>query len=78
MAIKLKPCPFCGGEGYFRTPVKERGSAFEAMFIECKKCGASPYGISVYCLDDWEKKYYAIAKYWNRRANEQDERSEIH
>ena len=29
--IKLKPCPFCGGEAYFPTITK--------TFIECKSCG---------------------------------------
>lgn len=68
--VELKPYPFCGGEPYFRHPVKERGTAFETMFVECKKCGASPYGISVYCNDDTENKYKAIAKLWNRRAED--------
>ncbi len=64
--IKLKPCPFCGGEAYYRTPEKEKG-VFEIMMIECKKCGASPYAIQVYDCWPLEEKQNAIAKLWNRR-----------
>ncbi len=64
--VPLKPCPFCGGEAYFRTPVRE--GAFDIMIVECIKCGASPYGINVYFGESDAKKQEAIAKEWNRRA----------
>lgn len=68
MEIELKPCPFCGGEAYFRTPQKEKGSAMCSVSVECKSCGAMPYAILVYeFLSDTEKKETA-AKAWNRRA----------
>lgn len=68
MEIELKPCPFCGGEAYFRTPQKEKGNAMCGVSVECKKCGAMPYVIFVYeFLSDTEKKE-AAAKAWNRRA----------
>jgi hypothetical protein len=35
--IKLKPCPFCGGEAYYRKPVDIEGSAFVGVGVECKK-----------------------------------------
>ena len=66
----LKPCPFCGGEAYFRKPMHEKGTAFDKCMIECRKCGAAPYAISVYEFDKYEKKYEAIAKYWNMREGE--------
>lgn len=46
--IKLKPCPFCGGEAYYRTPTHLKGTAFDVMTVECKQCGASPYAVEVY------------------------------
>lgn len=64
---KLLPCPFCGGEAYYRTPQHINGTAFDSMMIECKKCGASPYAVEVYQYDDEENKRAAIAKFWNRR-----------
>lgn len=63
---KLKPCPFCGGEAYFRKR-NINGSAFDMMLVECKNCGASPYAISVYMYDTKENKRAAIAEKWNRR-----------
>ncbi len=65
---ELKPCPFCGGEAYFRNPQKEKGGAMCSVSVECKECGAMPYAILVYeFLSDTEKKE-AAAKAWNRRA----------
>lgn len=68
--IDLKPCPFCGGEPYFLKPRHEKGTAFDTMMIECKHCGALPYGVSVYDGKKEEDKKAAIAKFWNRRSND--------
>ena len=51
--IRLKPCPFCGGEAYYRTPTHLKGTAFDVMMVECKQCGASPYAVEVYENDTW-------------------------
>ena len=67
--LDLKPCPFCGGEPYFLKPRHENGTAFDTMMIECKHCGAIPYGVSVYNGEKEEDKKAAIAKFWNRRSN---------
>lgn len=67
--IDLNPCPFCGGEPYFLKPRHEKGTAFDTMMIECKHCGALPYGVSVYDGKKEEDKKAAIAKFWNRRSN---------
>lgn len=68
--LDLKPCPFCGGEPYFLKPRHENGTAFDTMMIECKHCGALPYGVSVYDMEKEEDKKAAIAKFWNRRSND--------
>ena len=65
---EIKPCPFCGGEAYYRTPQHEKGTAFDVCMIECKQCGATPYGISVYENETDENKKASIARFWNRRA----------
>lgn len=65
---KLKPCPFCGGEAYYRKPEHLKGTAFDIMRIECKKCGAAPYAVEVYEFDTEADKKEAIARFWNRRA----------
>lgn len=66
---ELKPCPFCGGEAYFRMPIKEKGTAFCSVSVECKRCGASPFAIMVYEGENDTHKMLAAAKYWNRRVN---------
>lgn len=66
--VKLKSCPFCGGEAYYRTPTHLKGTAFDVMMVECKQCGASPYAVEVYENDTEENKRKAIAEFWNRRA----------
>ena len=70
---ELLPCPFCGGEAYYLTPEKEKGTAFETMRVECRKCGAVPFAISVYEGNTYEQKKQAIARQWNRRANSNDD-----
>lgn len=67
--IELKPCPFCGGEAYFRTPYHVKGTAFDAVSVECRKCGASPYTLQVYEGESDEQKRNAIARFWNRRCD---------
>ena len=57
--IKLKPCPFCGGDRVYGT--KARNGVYR---VECWCCGASVepvYGI--------EK----AIKWWNTRAIDRDE-----
>ncbi len=66
--VELKPCPFCGGEAYFCKPLHENGTAFDMMAVECKQCGAHPYGVLVYEFADLNEKYETIARFWNRRA----------
>lgn len=66
---KLKPCPFCGGEAYYRKPEHLKGTAFDIMRIECRKCGATPYAVETYEFDTEADKKEAIARFWNRRAD---------
>lgn len=69
MQVDLIPCPFCGGEPYYRKPEHMNGTAFDIMRIECKHCGASPYAVQVYEYDTLESKQMAIAEMWNRRIS---------
>ena len=65
--IELLPCPFCGGEAYYRKPIPEKRGCFETMVVECKHCGASPFGVSVYDGETLDHKRGTIAKFWNMR-----------
>ena len=71
--LTLKPCPFCGGEAYYRKPYKQSGTAFVAVSVECKSCGAAPYMIMVYEFATEAHKKAAIARCWNRRAAEKED-----
>jgi hypothetical protein len=68
---KLKPCPFCGGNGKM---VRRERDGFDNVFICCESCGASTGIFSVrrgmipprakitdYCFDP-------VVRAWNRRA----------
>ena len=77
--IKLKPCPFCGGEPYFYTKaLGEENGALKFYFrIACRRCQTSPnnaYGdIKIHLLDNGELSISPddrkkVAAEWNRRA----------
>lgn len=56
--VKLKPCPFCGGEPRWGT------SPDEGHFIECSRCGSST-NLTYYLKDDASRD---VAEKWNRRV----------
>lgn len=59
--IKLKPCPFCGGEARIAS---EGGTV---VLATCKKCHAETQGVSIsaeYCANE------KAAEEWNRRINQ--------
>ena len=64
MDIKLKPCPFCGGEAELI-----HGTAYAEDYssqVQCSKCGAKIKEIHRavdYCADE------KAAEAWNRRVN---------
>ena len=62
---KLKPCPFCGGEACYKTPM--RILTERIMTIECQACGAYPYVVSFTDDDETDKKNELTEK-WNRRV----------
>jgi len=57
--IKLKPCPFCGGEAQIKGTTM-RG----AIWISCRSCWAETFG--AYSEEE------AIGQ-WNRRAGDSDD-----
>jgi Lar family restriction alleviation protein len=71
--VKLKPCPFCGGDA--RLQVTERGVA--VVCIRLSDCGCrTDYYLDfnvVIGWDDWKKRRSAVEKAveaWNRRAKD--------
>ena len=77
--IKLKPCPFCGGEAEFfeeNNGYHSRGNAEWTLGIRCTKCGIkSPhiYRIDVILNKNAEFQFLLDERRvavddWNRRA----------
>lgn len=77
--IKLKPCPFCGGEAKFKTISNACGHQFVTIEFEisCEKCGVSfpkRYRIEIQLnecgsitMNDYRME---AAEAWNRRADD--------
>lgn len=66
MYKKLKPCPFCGEEGYInyeRIPGEDKGCWAQVI---CKKCHARSCGTWSNSYENAEKREINA---WNRRAN---------
>ena len=67
--MKLKPCPFCGGEAEFcRKPIKTNGGWCDAVYVWCPTCEARSnrvlYNAKVHQNDG---EYIEAAEAWNRR-----------
>lgn len=56
---KIKPCPFCGGEGRLQAVITESRINQDDYFVKCRECGAST-------MKYFSKQKEAIAA-WNRR-----------
>ena len=63
VTVTLKPCPFCGGEGYLveRNYSDDKADAGNA-YVECRQCGAE---------SAWRLSASDAAHYWNTRQAEE-------
>lgn len=59
---RMKPCPFCGGEGRLQAVITESRINQDDYFVKCRECGAST-------MKYFSKQKEAIAA-WNRRDGE--------
>lgn len=71
--VKLKPCPFCGGDAainYEHTRLPEDSRPTHA-FIMCKWCGCGTDKYIINRFHDADESTYSAIKAWNRRINEE-------
>lgn len=67
--IKLKPCPFCGGEAeFYRTPIKINGGYCDSVVVRCKDCEARTARILYNARKHQnDSEYDEAAAAWNTR-----------
>jgi len=70
MSDKLKPCPFCGGEGRIRTDTEKRFRLFPIAWVECTVCDARTKFVVTFWSDGGHIDKAIEA--WNRRVSESD------
>jgi Lar family restriction alleviation protein len=63
--MKIKPCPFCGGNGVYKAVIYT--GIGKHAWVECEKCFARIEKIPI--SDEYCAKDLAI-KTWNERVNE--------
>lgn len=74
--IELKPCPFCGGDGYITLVSKTAGAYLGATFeVGCRKCKFSFKEESIWNIVNGQivttqNGYNACVRRWNRRATD--------
>ena len=56
--MKLKTCPFCGGEGACNKDSDRKGFQFYAF---CSSC---------FCMTDYQSSQETAIKIWNERIDE--------
>jgi hypothetical protein len=73
----LKPCPFCGSPGVFKTQSEEIGYRPAMVWVECSRCFAKTdredteewrQGLGHYTVRD--QAFGMVAEKWNTRAGE--------
>ena len=60
--LKLKPCPFCGGEAIL---VKDFSAFKDWTYVRCQGCGAatSVSGNAFKAIDSWNKRVTDLKQY---------------
>jgi Lar family restriction alleviation protein len=64
--IKLKPCPFCGGEARLRKHQKLE----QTWYVQCKDCGIRTPNSVQPPYESWKTTMNYPVQQWNRRVED--------
>ena len=72
--IKLKPCPFCGGEAKMKHgfPGQQKKGVRQAV-VQCKSCGCRTVTYRQLPYQSYTEVDEQAANTWNRRAGQEGE-----
>ena len=66
--IKLKPCPFCGGEARLRKHQKLE----HTWYVQCKNCGIRTVNSVQVPYESWKNTMKYPVDQWNTRVEERN------
>lgn len=70
---KLKPCPFCGGEGKLKKGFPSQQKTGQRMaFVQCSKCMAKTQTFYQMPFERWDSVIQQAIKAWDGRAGDPD------
>lgn len=64
--IKLKPCPFCGGE----ARLKKHYRLEQTWYVQCSKCGIKTKNSVQTPYESWKTTMNYPVRLWNRRVED--------
>lgn len=67
--IKLKPCPFCGGEAKLQTSMSISLQRISIAYVMCEECKAATDAVFEYEFESDDAFIYEAIKRWNRRES---------
>lgn len=73
--VKIKPCPFCGGEAEYHECNTDYPTEHKDCYIRCASCLARIERNTK--VEDKEMKFRVISL-WNRRTERSENDAEIH
>ena len=62
--MKLKPCPFCGGEANLKYHVDPEGKDFDITIVHCTNCSAAICGYGdLLIIRKWNERAFRIGRW---------------